>query len=457
MCIRDRHNDIGRTMVNCKFEVTTTFDPRLDIDASMFDVAHMQSEFDSKNPEFAPYTTVTDVSFDPDSGKCVIKYDLDAPGRKLVEWDDNGSMDSTVSTLKFDTPLGAINLPASDFTTLVGANSLDLIDSSLNGYIIVNGNPDEGLYTQNLCRINVPYPAGQVHLNLTMRNPESKPALLRVSKTVAGDAGFDAQKDFLFTLTSNGQPYNGNYMVQGTMASTTDGVFALKDGESAVFEFAEGDQFNLTENDYSADGYTVEYIGETSGNISLHQPPISVVNTYTAPTPVNVDLDSSTFSGVLKNLTGTLPDDFSETFRASITPIADAPAPKSSQATVTMNHAGDSSFTGFGAISFTKAGKYTYRVDEIPGTTEGMTYDPDGDTLNITVTEVNGVLNADITKKAVIENTYKTTNSQGIETTTSGGKTGDATNIWMFLMLAIIAGGVIVCMVVFQKKRGKNK
>ena len=25
---------------------------------------------------------------------------------------------------------------------------------------IVNGNPDEGLYTQNLCRINVPYPAG---------------------------------------------------------------------------------------------------------------------------------------------------------------------------------------------------------------------------------------------------------------------------------------------------------
>ena len=86
-----------------------------------------------------------------------------------------------------------------------------------------------------------------------------------------------------------------------------------------------------------------------------------------------------------------------------------------------------------------------------------MTYDPDGDTLNITITEVNGVLNANITKKAVIENTYKTTNSQGIGSTTSSVKTGDTTNIWMFLMLAIIAGGVIVCMVVPQKKRGKNK
>ncbi|MFV0391146.1 MAG: Spy0128 family protein [Paludibacteraceae bacterium] len=399
--------DIKRTIVNSCFEVTITFDSRLTVDASMLTESYIKAEFDEKNPEMASYLTVASTSYDLETGVYKVDFNLDVPGRVLDGWDVDGTMDGNLGTLKLDVPTGAVSLPASEFTTLVGSNSLDLVDGRLEGYMIINGNPDEALYIQNIARINVPYSTEALHVNLTMQNSDSKPAMLNVTKEIKGDEGFDTNKEFSFIVTKNENSYIGNYIVGENVYYTSDGSFTLKAGETATFEFEEGDQFNISEADYSSSGYTTTYTGDTTGQMKLHQSPVIVTNTYTSPDPIEVNLDESSLSAVVKNLSGELPKNFTETFYALLTPEGDAPIPTSNNASATMTSTGTIIFSGFGTITFTKAGTYVYTVQETLGSTDGMTYDNDGDQLIITVTESDNTLNAQITKGAVIENNYE--------------------------------------------------
>lgn len=97
-----------------------------------------------------------------------------------------------------------------------------------------------------------------------------------------------------------------------------------------------------------------------------------------------------------------------DTFTFTIEALNGAPVPQRSSVTVSKNTYGHSA--SFGNITFTEAGTYQYRVQETPGSIEGITYDDTVHTITIKLKEDgSGHLIGDGTEliqTAVFTNTY---------------------------------------------------
>ena len=118
-----------------------------------------------------------------------------------------------------------------------------------------------------------------------------------------------------------------------------------------------------------------------------------------------------------------------------------------------------------GKIKFTEAGTYKYTVTEETGKLEGITYDNTEYTVEIEVTDDGkGKLNASKTviknkktekevKEISFVNSYVSTEEPPVEPP----KTGDSTNIGLWLALFFISGGMLVGIGVYGKKSKASK
>ncbi|MBQ7736928.1 MAG: VCBS domain-containing protein [Oscillospiraceae bacterium] len=159
---------------------------------------------------------------------------------------------------------------------------------------------------------------------------------------------------------------------------------------------------------------------------------VVVTNTFT---PTNIRIP------VKKIVNGNTPNT-EEEFTFTLAKVGDAPMP-SSNTTVTIkaNQIGQ-----FGQIEFNATGTYTYTVTETAGTTPGMVYVTDPQTVVITVTETaDHALSAAITSglddgtNVVITNTFNPTSIQIPVKKIVDGDTSDPDELFTFTLAAVSA------------------
>lgn len=121
---------------------------------------------------------------------------------------------------------------------------------------------------------------------------------LKIEKEVTGNQG-DKNKDFTFTVKIDGETGEQYYMVFSdgttnavTLTSGVAATFMLANGESVtIYGLDSDDTYTVTENDYSADGYTTKVNDvETStdnGTISADKT-VTFVNDKNVATPTGV-------------------------------------------------------------------------------------------------------------------------------------------------------------------------
>lgn len=126
---------------------------------------------------------------------------------------------------------------------------------------------------------------------------------------------------------------------------------------------------------------------------------ISFTNTYD-PARTGVSF------GGTKVLNGGTLEEGAFSFNLTATSGADTPMPQDGAATVTNNAAGTYQF---GEIIYTQPGTYTYQISEVDQGAKGYTYDHTTYTVQVTVTDEDGVLKAQVTgaDDMVFTNTYQ--------------------------------------------------
>ena len=125
-------------------------------------------------------------------------------------------------------------------------------------------------------------------------------------------------------------------------------------------------------------------------------------------------------------------------------------APMPDEDTITITKDDKDHIAGFGNITFTKAGKYTYTVKETKGDAKGVTYDTKKHKVTIEVIDDgNGKLVAksgtDLIQTVKITNTYS-----------SGGiKTGDSSPIVLYSIITVTA--LILLLIAMFVRRRQNR
>ena len=246
---------------------------------------------------------------------------------------------------------------------------------------------------------------------------------LAISKKVTADTGLTApDKEFTFTVNFNGDAtLNGEFdytkNTGGATGKISDGdTLTLKAGQTATITgIPVGTAYTVTETDIP-DGFTVQtesYSGEIVSGTST----AAFTNTYSAE-DVILDGDDPTNGKLLvqKKISGRdwLEDDsFTFTIAAAQGSPKGTPLPTSTSINLTE----ENSTAGFGNITYTAPGTYTYTVQEDGESNNGLTYDDTVYTVTVTVEDNHqGALYVDSV-------TYKTEdgNYSNEDYTTNGG------------------------------------
>ncbi|MBO2516170.1 MAG: hypothetical protein CW338_02685 [Clostridiales bacterium] len=219
---------------------------------------------------------------------------------------------------------------------------------------------------------------------------------LKVKKAVTGITGSTA--DFVFNLTgSTGAPLP---------ASDAGKTVTVKPGNTGSFgeiTFTEEGEYTytITEEEGDTPGYTYDTAGKTV-TVKVKQTGGALVATVSGGTGFDASQYTQTVTNtyaagstkltlkVKKQITGISGSNVEFTFTLAGTGSAPMPAEDAGKTvTVRQNETGN-----FGEITFTQAGTYTYTITESTGSAAGYSYDTAGKTVVVTVTDVNGALQA---------------------------------------------------------------
>ena len=244
------------------------------------------------------------------------------------------------------------------------------------------------------------------------------------SKQLTGIA-WPKDRDFEFTIeAAEGTPMPRH---------TTISVGKPADGDTAKFDFGairydkagvykytvketKGDMPGVT-----YDGHTATVVVEVTDN---HKGQLEATATVTDAAFVNAYKANEVTVGsadmnLSKQLTGIAwPDGRSFDFTIEAV-TKDAPMPQKTTATVGKPANGsDTASFGFGTITYTKAGTYTYKVTETKGDMPGVAYADGTAEVTVTVTDKgNGQLKAEVnTTGGTFVNTYKVEEFNGVPT-----------------------------------------
>ena len=130
----------------------------------------------------------------------------------------------------------------------------------------------------------------------------------------------------------------------------------------------------------------------------------------------------------------------------------------------------------FGPITYTRTGEYQYRISQNTDSAEQFTYDREAYLVTVQVTRTeNGTLETNLWAKREgkaekadgirFKNRYDAPKSQNSGSSGSGShqssvrpvQTGDAANIVVWLLAAVLAAGVIVLIVIGKRNRNREK
>lgn len=292
---------------------------------------------------------------------------------------------------------------------------------------------------------------------------------INVTKTMAGGRPMAAD-EFEFTLAGEGPAGDVNEGFKNT-AAPTGGTVTMAQLQSLTFDQDDAGKtftFTVDEVDGNLDGvtydqsqYRVEIAVFDNGDGTMHTettvtkkmnadgseadeividkansdaadyqvPTFGFTNSYD-PTSITTSDDTKTTLQVAKTVTGApSPDGVNYSF--TLTPADDNPAPVQGDAdafNATTNGviaANKSQTVSFGELTFTKAGKYTFTVNEVaPDARPGWTYDTTGKTIAVEVVGYNpetGEYDGQLHIADVTDNPAKVTNDYQPGTVIVGG------------------------------------
>lgn len=247
---------------------------------------------------------------------------------------------------------------------------------------------------------------------------------------VTGEKVTDEEGNIVYEPVSGEFPIMGVTEIEGTYVSRdasgkmtvrfTNGTAKIKlkgDQNADIAELPDGDLYTAAETGVLPEGVTLTSPAKDaegkqiiSGTISSTSTALAeFVNTYAATGKGEIK--------VQKTLTGRNWKD-GDTFTFTLTGVSapegvkDVPMPAETE--VTISNADTSKVKSFGEITFSKAGTYTYTVQESQGSISGMTYDTTAHTVTIKVKDDgNGKLIADGTELIQTINVYNEYESIG--------------------------------------------
>jgi hypothetical protein len=264
---------------------------------------------------------------------------------------------------------------------------------------------------------------------------DPKTGNLTVSKTVAGN-GADQNKEFTFTVTLS-RKISGTY---GGMTFTNGiATFTLKHGESKkATGLPEGITYEVTEADYSADGYVTTKTGDSGKIVANGTATAAFTNTKnTTPPPPDNPPDDPEYGDltVKKTVTGDLANkDQYFTF------------------TITFNASGSYSYTGSKSGTI-KSGDTVQLKHGESITISGL---PAGTTYSVTESGNNGYrVYASGNTGTIAAN--KTSTAAFTNARSSVPQTGDDSNLLLWLSTAGAAGvGMVLTAILGKKRKGKH-
>jgi len=226
--------------------------------------------------------------------------------------------------------------------------------------------------------------------------------------------------------------------------------------------------YSITETKGSADGYTYDESVytltikvERQGNklvvtSAVYTKNGTVVdkavfkNTFTTPTNLSVSYTPE----IEKQLTGDKP--------AADTTFAFKLTGNAVNNTITISGAGKASFD---TLSFDQEGTYTYTISEIKGSVNGYTYDESVYTLTIkvgrqgdklVVTSAEYTKNRNVADKVIFQNAYNGRKDSGNKPGPTPPRTGDSSNVLLWLTIMLTSGIAFVCLTAFRKRFSKS-
>ena len=265
---------------------------------------------------------------------------------------------------------------------------------------------------------------------------------LTVSKTVAGE-GADSNKEFSFTVTLSSK-INGTY--GGMTFENGVAAFTLKGGESKrATKLPAGITYEVTEADYSADGYVTTKTGDSGRIVANGTATAAFTNTKTTtPPPPDNPPDNPPVNPPVNPEYGSL------TVKKTVTGDL-ANKDQYFAFTITFNAEGSYSYTGSKSGTI-KSGDTVQLKHSESITISGL---PAGTTYAVTESGNNGYrVYASGDKGTIAANATSTaafTNAKS-----SVPQTGDDSNLLLWLSMAGISGLGMVLTGIFGKKRKGN-
>lgn len=358
--------------------------------------------------------TITYANTSDKNAKVVVTDEL-PDGLTVIEdsISEGGSYSSDDHTITWTFDSVAANTGGEvSFSARVNENASVVVDPTTNSATVSVGNNS---YNTN-----------------TTDNGGTQSGDLAISKQVVVDeeqgTEIDADKAFTFTFAmkdANGNPLTGTYEVRGiegvdslsfaatdTKDAGTATIDLKHDQTATIVGLPQGASYQVTEADYSQDGYTTQVPENANGTITADLATVNFVNNYEAGGVTPGTGDASADTQLTKIVAGRDWLD-GETFKFILTADEGTPEetlPEQTTVEVGKPDEGNSATFAFGPFSFNKVGEYHYTVTEDQGgtTSNGMSYSRNTAEITISVYDNGtGKLGATVSiENPVFTNTY---------------------------------------------------
>lgn len=358
--------------------------------------------------------TITYANTSDKNAKVVVTDEL-PDGLTVIEdsISEGGSYSSDDHTITWTFDSVAANTGGEvSFSARVNENASVVVDPTTNSATVSVGNNS---YNTN-----------------TTDNGGTQSGDLVISKQVVVDeeqgTEIDADKAFTFTIAAkdaNGNPLTGTYEVRGiegvdslsfaatdTKDAGTATIDLKHDQTATIVGLPQGASYQVTEADYSQDGYTTQVPENANGTITADLATVNFVNNYEAGGVTPGTGDASADTQLTKIVAGRDWLD-GETFKFILTADEGTPEetlPEQTTVEVGKPDEGNSATFAFGPFSFNKVGEYHYTVTEDQGgtTSNGMSYSRNTAEITISVHDNGtGKLGATVSiENPVFTNTY---------------------------------------------------
>ena len=391
---KDADGKLTATVAGNNPTFTNTYEASTTIETTAEGTAFLTKEVKADGTAWAPKTfefSITPAEGAPDPEKTTGTATFNAAGSQVIDF----------GKITFTKP-GAYTYTVKETTT--GTNDGWTYDNAEKTVSVEVTDNNDGTLTAKVSGVTITntYSAtGELDTSTT--------AVL--TKTVNADGTAWAPKKFDFEIS----PVDGAPAPESLTGSATFSAAGSQTVSFGKFKFTKAGtyKYKVKETTASGDGWTcdnaeheivITVVDNGNGTLSASVTGAQITNTYSA----TGELDTSTTAVLTKTVVAEGTAWAPKTFDFTIAAAEDNPAPvtiENENGSATFSEAGTQTIS-FGKISFTKAGTYTFTVQETTESGNGWTCDNEAKTVTVEVKDNgNGTLTA-TPQAASITNTY---------------------------------------------------